>query len=219
MIPANFHSLSIEERDRILTLQELQRGRHELYREYSPNGKCARFIQMIGENRFFINLFIAANGVGKTAVLSNILANICFPPVKWFNYPLYHNFPYLPQGRIVSDTTTITKQIVPELHKWFPAGQYEAKRADKHFDSAWMTKGRGKPRFTFDIMTYEQDVKQFESVSLGFAVFDEPPPQDIWKATISRMRRGGIVICGFTPLDGSAFFYDNYVMSPDAVRF
>lgn len=190
------------------------------YQFYVPNGKAERFITMIGSHKHFINLFIAANGVGKTAVLCNILANICFPHNKsWFNHPLYTNFPFIPKGRIISDSTTVTKTIIPELHKWFPQGQYTSGKGDKHYESIWKTKGIGKQQFEFDIMTYEQDVKQFESSTLGFAILDEPVPEAIWKATISRMRRGGIIICCFTPLEGSAFFYDNYVTSPDVVHY
>lgn len=190
------------------------------YQFYSPNGVAQKFIRMIGENKFFINLFIAANGVGKTAVLCNIIANICFKPnLPWFDYPLYRQFPYVPKGRIISDTTTVTKTIVPELKKWLPKGRYKANKADKHYESVWNTFDPTKSKFEFDIMTYEQDVRQFESATLGFAIFDEPVPEPVWKATISRMRRGGIIITCFTPLMGSAYFYDNYVTTPDVVRF
>lgn len=221
MIPDSFSQITPEERLRLLKIEKINRLRSQLYRDYVPNGVAEKFIRMIGENKFFINLFIAANGVGKTAVLCNIIANICFSPnLKYFNYPLFTKFPYIPKGRIISDTNTVTKTIVPELHKWLPQGKYKASKADKHYESVWETKGSiDKPKFEFDIMTYEQDVKQFESATLGFAVFDEPVPEAVWKATISRMRRGGIIITCFTPLMGSAYFYDNYVTSPDVVRF
>jgi phage terminase large subunit-like protein len=190
------------------------------YKYYSPNGACKRFIKCVGSNIHFINLMVAANGVGKTTVLCNILANICFTPnLDYFNYPLYRQFPFIPKGRIISDTTTITKTIIPEIKKWFPKGKYSVSKADKHYESVWKTHDKDKPDFEFDIMTYEQDVRQFESATLGFALFDEPPPEAIWKATIARMRLGGIIICSFTPLTGSEYFFDNYVTSADAVRY
>lgn len=200
---------------------KLRRRLTQQYLYYVPNGKAEKFIAMVGTHHFFVNLFIAANGVGKTAVLCNILANIFFKPnPAWFNYPLYTDFPYIHKGRIISDTTTVTKTLIPELHKWFPQGQYTSSKADKHYESVWKTRANnGKKAFEFDIMTYEQDIKQFESATLGFVLFDEPPLEPIWKATISRLRRGGIIICCFTPLQGSAFFYDGYVTSPDVVRF
>lgn len=211
----------LQQRIRQIKIQKIKRRHQQLYRYYEPNGKAQKFIEMVGSNRFFINLFIAANGVGKTAVLCNILANIFFPNnPAWFNYPLYQSFPFIPKGRIISDTTTITKTLVPELHKWFPQGKYTSHKADKHYESVWRTKGEsGKPNFEFDMMSYEQDVKQFESATLGILIFDEPVPEAIWKASIARLRRGGIIICCFTPLEGSAYFYDNYVVSPQVVRF
>jgi len=199
-----------EEQLKQLQLVKLKRLQEQQYRYYTPNGKAESFIKMVGEDKHFINLFIAANGVGKTACLSNIIANILYTPNKpWFDYPLYNDFPYVKAGRIISDTTTVTKTIVPELHKWLPTGRYKTSKEAKQYESLWTT----DTGFKFDIMTYEQDLKQFESATLGFIIFDEPPPEEIFKASISRMRRGGIIICGFTPLQGSAFFYDNYVTS------
>lgn len=214
------------EQDILDEIKQLQSGiafrqQSNAYKYFIPNGSAEKFIGMVGSNKYFINLFIAANGVSKTATLCNIIANICFEPnLDWFNYPLYTKFPYIPKGRIISDTTTVTKTIVPELRKWLPKDKYDALKADKHFESVWRTKSnKGKPNFEFDVMTYEQDVRQFESATLGFAIFDEPVPEAVWKATISRMRRGGIIICAFTPLMGSAYFYDSYVTAQDVVRF
>lgn len=209
-------SLTKDAELRTFQLEKLRRLQNERYRFYTPNGKAETFIRIVGEDKHFINLFIAANGVGKTACECNLMANICFEPHKpWFDYPLYNNWPYIKKGRIISDPTTVTKTIVPELHKWFPQGRYTTSKESKQFDSLWRT----DTGFEFDIMTYEQDVKEFESATLGFALFDEPPPEDIFKATISRMRRGGIIIVGFTPLQGSAFFYDQYVTSSDTVIY
>lgn len=192
------------------------RQKFEQYRGYVPNGKAESFINMVGSDEHFINLFIAANGVGKTACLINILANICYGPgSKWFRKPLYEDFPYLKKGRIVADPTTISKTITPEIKKWFPYGRFTSKKNSKSYDSEFIT----DTGFEFDVMTYEQDVREFESATLGFALFDEPPPEAIFKATISRMRRGGIIIVGFTPLMGSAFFYDNYVKHEDTVIY
>jgi phage terminase large subunit-like protein len=50
-------------------------------------------------------------------------------------------------------------------------------------------------------MSYEQNVKEFESVTLGVAIFDEPPPLNVLYATIARMRRGGLILIFMTPLD------------------
>lgn len=211
----NSQQNSISNRRQIL--EELAYRKHfEKYRYYEPNGKVEQFIKMFGEDKHFVNLLIAANGIGKTASIANILANICFTPKnKWFNYPLYTNFPYLKKGRVISDPTTIKEAIIPELKKWFPAGKYETSKEGKSYEYRWkMADG-----FEFDIMSMEQDLKEFESATLGFVLIDEPCPEAIFKASISRMRRGGIVGSFFTPLMGSAYFYDEFVTNPKTIRY
>jgi len=59
-----------------------------------------------------------------------------------------------------------------------------------------------------DLMSNEQDVKEFESVDLGFVWIDEPMPKDKFMATIARGRLGMIMIWTFTPLTYSAWIKD-----------
>ena len=92
------------------------------------------------------------------------------------------------------------------MKDWFPAGRYKASKGNKNFESIWTT----DTGWDFDIMTYEQDPMEFEGVTLGWALFDEPPTEAILKATIARMRKGGIIIIGATPLAGSAYLYDSF---------
>lgn len=178
----------------------------EKYRFYVPNLKAEQFIKMVGTGKQFVSLFSAANGVGKTAVGANMLAHMMWPVgSKWFQDPLYTKYPFdVKRGRIVSDPTTIKSHMIPELKSWFPDGRYTTSKASKSWEYTWKT----DTGFEFDVMTYDQDVKEFESVTLGWAWFDEPPPEAIYKATVSRMRRGGIIFITATPLTGSAWMYD-----------
>lgn len=190
----------------------MYRKKYEKYRSYIPNGKIEEFIKLIGENKTFISLLSAANGVGKSAAGANILAHFMFPAKndKWFNYELFKNFPYEKKGRIVSDPTTVQSALIPELKKWFPYARYTTTKAGKNYEYRWST----ETGFEFDVMTYDQDVKEFESATLGWVWFDEPPPEAIYKATVSRMRRGGIIIITMTPLTGSAYLYDQIITNP-----
>ncbi len=183
------------------------RHKQNPHKYYVPNGKCEAFIKMIGSNETFVCLFSAANGVGKTCLGVNILAHILFGSSgnDYFNFPFFKKFPYPKRGRIVSDPTTISQTLIPELKKWFPPGRYTTKKASKNYEYNWFT----DTGFKFDVMTYEQDAKEFESATLGFAWFDEPPPLAIFKATVARMRRGGIIFITATPLTGSAWMYDH----------
>jgi phage terminase large subunit-like protein len=195
------------ERLRAIEEEELRRLKYEKYRYYEPNGVVEDFINAFASDDYFIIFLSAANGVGKTAAATNILANLMFDTDNpWFRAKMFHEFPYLKRGRIITDSALVEKNIVNELKFWFPLGKYEARKGNKHFESQWET----ETGFNFDIMTYEQDPKEFEGVTLGWAWFDEPPPDKILKATISRMRKGGVIIITATPISGSAHLYDMF---------
>lgn len=204
--------------DRLTPAQAKQilayRRENERYRYYVPNGKCELFIKTVGQGEAFVSLLSAANGVGKTACGANIVAHLMFPcSCEYFNHPIFKEFPFIKKGRIASDPTTVTQQLVPELQKWLPRFRYQTSNESKNYPYKWVT----DTEFEFDLMTYEQDPKEFESVTLGWAWFDEPPPEEIYKATVSRMRRGGIIFITQTPLKGSAWLYDRFVTSPDRI--
>jgi len=193
-------------------LEELKKRRNEnLCKKYIPNKKSEEFIRNIGNNELFINLFCAANGVGKTCVGSNIVANLCFGPQNQYfkNLPLFEDFPYIKRGRIISDPTTISQMIVPELKKWFPSNRdmlrWETKKEGKNYEAKFFT----KTGFEIDLMTTEQSAKEFESVTLGFVWFDEPCPKAIYNATIARLRAGGVIFWTLTPLAYSAWIKDD----------
>ena len=202
-------------------LLEIAQGMTELQRRddaarganYVPNGACEKFIDMVGMNRTFINLFAAANGVGKTAVGANIVTNICFGPQnEWFDFALFEKWPYLKRGRIIADTKTVKEKIIPELEKWFPdPSRYTRIKEGQSFYSKWKT----DTGFEFDIMTYNQDPKDFESVELGWVWFDEPPPLAIYRASMSRARRGMIAMLTMTPLKHSAWIKNEIVDEAD----
>lgn len=198
---------------------ELQKKKIQLAnpaRQYLPNGKIAEFIQLVGKNDHFICLISAANGVGKTACGCNIIANICYgSQSSWFQFPLFEHFPYPKQGRIISDPKTIEQTLAGgqnELEAWLPKGRYTPSKAGRNFNALWKT----DTGHSFDVMSLEQDPKEFESKTLGWAWFDEPPTEAIFKATIARMRKGGIIFITMTPLMGSAWIYDQIITKPEA---
>ncbi|MEA3430210.1 MAG: hypothetical protein U9R08_02975 [Nanoarchaeota archaeon] len=201
---------------------------------YQPNGKVEEFVNLVGKNETFISLFVAGNGIGKTAAGMNILANIFWPGGnKWFNkesfewehdlnnkkgvrpeteLPLFQDdWKFPKRGWIVSDPNTIQSTFIPELQKWFPRNRYKGKKRGKNFLSHFTT----DTGFVFDILSYEQSVKEFESATLGFVWFDEPPPIEIYKAAVARMRQGGIIFITATPLKGSGWMYDKILCNTD----
>jgi phage terminase large subunit-like protein len=195
------------ERLKAVEQEEFVRMRDKKYLYYEPNGVIEDYINAFASDDYFILFLSAANGVGKTAAAANMLANLMFDSTnKWFDTGIFNDFPYLKRGRIVTDSALVDKNVVSELKFWFPRGEYKTSKGGKHFESKWET----KTGWEFDIMTYQQDASEFEGVTLGWAWFDEPPPDKILKATIARMRRGGIIIITATPISGSAHLYDMF---------
>ncbi len=193
-------------------MMKAHRLTNEPHRYYVPIGKVEEFINLVAEGTNIVVLLSAANGIGKTFAGANMLANLLWPTDnEYFQNPFFKNYPYPKRGRIVSDPTTVTKTIIPTLKAVFPKGRYSTKytatRDGKHFESSWKT----DTGWEFDIMTYEQDPKEFESATLGWTWFDEPPPEPIYKATIARFRLGGGCWITATPLTGSAWMYDEII--------
>lgn len=197
-----------DEEWRSLQMELLRRLEREKYRYYEPTGVGEEFINAVACGENFIVLYSAANGVGKTATGSAMLAHLFWNTGEnpYFTGGFFDEFPYKKKGRIVSDPTNVTKNIIPELKFWFPEGRYTTSKGNKTFESIFTT----DTGWEFDVMTYEQDPREFEGVTLGWAWFDEPPPEPIFKAMVSRMRKGGIIIITATPLAGSAYLYDSF---------
>ena len=195
---------SVEELEQIL----INRRKQNPHKYFIPNGKAEEFIKMVGEGKTFVCFLSGGNGTSKTSTGCNIIAHLIYglSGNPYFNYPLFKEFPFPKRGRIMSDPTTIEGIIIPELKKWLPRDRYHSYKRGKNFESWWLAE-----KHKFDLMSYEQDVKEFESATLGWAWFDEPPPQAIFKATVARMRRGGIIFITATPLTGSAWLYDHIV--------
>jgi phage terminase large subunit-like protein len=193
-------------------VEELARRRlFEKYRYYVPNGKVEQFINLVGDNNTFINLFSAANGVGKTAAGVNILAHFMYPIGNpYFKHPFFTHFPFPKSGRIICPHTTVEATTIPAIKEWFPQDRYSSEKRGKNYDYHWIT----DTGYDFDIMTTDQDPKEFESATLGWAWFDEPCSEAIYKATVARMRKGGIIIFTATPLTGSAWIYDQIFTNP-----
>jgi phage terminase large subunit-like protein len=176
---------------------------------FEPNGPQEKFIQMVGTGGDVVYIFSAANGVGKTTLVVNILGNIIFGPQnKYFNYPIFKNWPYPKRLRYITDPELL-KQIGPfhtEITKWWPRGRYTAEKAGKNYFSQYIFRD-----WVLDVMTYEQAVKDFEGVTLGAAVADEPPPEPIYHATMTRFRSGGFLMVPMTPLTSAGYVYDRIV--------
>ena len=167
---------------------------------FTPTGKQDEFIQAVGSGENFVCILSAANAVGKTTLMANILGGLIFGECDnpYFKYKLFNNFPYPHRARIASTPKNIEEigAIQTEIKKWWPQGKYVGHKKGRQFDSEYIAGD-----WVIDIMSYEQNISEFESATLGVAIFDEPPPLKILYATIARMRRGGLILIFMTPLD------------------
>ncbi len=165
---------------------------------FVPNGGQERFIKLVGEGGFLVYVFNGGNGSGKTTLILNILINLLYkePVNEYFNTPFFKNFKHPISARIISNATAIEKKIIPEFKMWLPKGTYKTKKGRKTFDALWDFQDGSD----LDIMTNDQDIKEFESVEKDVIIVDEPITREIFTASISRLRKGGLLIIGWTPL-------------------
>lgn len=190
-------------------LLELERRREENGCRYlEPNGAQERFVTLLGRQPP-VGIFSAANGIGKTALIANIMANIIWGPQnRYFDFPLFRQWPYPKRLRFVTDPKLV-EEIGPlhsEISRWWPRGRYQALKGGKSYYSQYKA---GK--FLLDVMSYDQDLKQFEGATLGGIFFDEPPVKAIWNASLARLRMGGVALVFMTPLTQAAWFFDEVV--------
>lgn len=211
-------SEALKQELRELKLEKLKRFEQESYKYFKPIGTVANFLDEAFSGDYITALLSSANGTGKTTTLVNIVGHLSRPcGNEYFQQDMIRDWKYERRGRIVSDTTTITSTIVPELKKWLPAGSYESKKLGKQYESRFEIRDNQGRKFLWDLMTYEQDPKQFESANLGVVLFDEPVPRHIYTASIARLKKGGVCLIFATPLSnnvGTAWMYQDIVANP-----
>ena len=171
---------------------------------YTPNGKCEEFTKMIAEDGF-IYIFSAANSVGKTALMCNLIGNMLMSPQsKWFDLPFYRKFKQKPlTGRIVAPERIISDIINPELKKWLPPHRYTRRKLGKMYFSKYEVGPH-----SFDLLTTDQEIQQFEGATLDWAWMDDFVLEPIFNAFIPRFRFGGKIFITLAPLQKSAFLFE-----------
>jgi hypothetical protein len=212
--PLNEQAIEKAIEEKIRTVKFKLKNEPQLY--YTPIGKGEQFIDLASSGNYRTILLEAANGIGKTMLSINFLCHLFWKTDNpYFGGKLFKDWPYPKHGRVISDPNTVTETIIPMMKEIFPAGRYNNERFSttkegKRFEAHWVT----DTGWDFTIMTYEQDVKEFESANLGFILMDEPPPEPIYKANYARLRGQGIIILTETPLSGSQWIYDQFIELP-----
>lgn len=185
------------------------RKKYERYQFYEPNEPVAKLVELVGTKDNLLYILSAANGIGKTAALVNVLASIIFGPGnKYFDYPLFRDWKFPKRLRFISAPSQIEEggAFPTEIQKWWPRGRYKVFKDSKHYAKRYEAGS-----WTLEVMTYEQSAEQHEGANLGAVMFNEPPPRNLWTPNISRLRAGGIAIIGMTPLTEAGWFFDEVV--------
>lgn len=199
-----------------LLTYELERRRiNEPLRFFRPNGAQEKFINAVADPDSRIILFPAGNWIGKTAGAIALLGACSWPDMaedEIFNKPIFKDwtsFGYKKNARIISTPKELESigSIQKEILTWWPKGRYTANKKGKQFpcefisDTGWVT----------DLMSYEQSIDEFEGATISLFILNEPPPEEIFDACLSRMKFGGKILMPLTPLNNSAWIYDRLV--------
>lgn len=176
---------------------------------YKPIGKLDEFIASFGSGKHFLSIVSAANGIGKTALIANIIGNLGFGPQNdYFRFPLFEKWPFKKRIRYVSTKKNVEEigPLFQEISTWWPKGKYECIKSGHNYYSQYKFNG-----WVMDVMTYDQDVKQFAGSTLGLTILDEPPPKHLWSEMVGRHRKGGRMMVLMTPLTDAGWFFDEVV--------
>jgi hypothetical protein len=178
---------------------------------YVPTGDNEKYIKAISKaydsHDIPTVLCTSANGIGKTYSTMEVVCNIILTSQSgWFEGDIFESWKHPKVGWIISTPTSIKDIIEPMLLELLPDDRdvYTCRKDGKAYNQVFEFKNG----WVLRLKTYEQDVKEFESVSVGLIVCDEPCPENIWRALISRGRLGCLYLLPMTPLECEPYIID-----------
>jgi hypothetical protein len=203
--------------ERQAAIAMLRRAATNPLAHFVPNGAQEHWIKMIGchddeqpieiRTKGYKNhgltlksrnkVLSAANKIGKSTGTINILGNLIYGPQnKFFDLPLFRDWPYPKKIWLLSEDSTLVDIIIPEIHRWFPSDRYSTLSKGKKLEYLWSFDTGWK----MIIKTYDQMGGKMESDLIGLAVFSEPCEKDLWDAMPARMPAGGLRMMELTPV-------------------
>ena len=80
------------------------RRENERFSFFTPNGKQEEFVRLAGAGADSVYILSAANGIGKTTLVVNLMAHLVFGPQNnFFDVPLFRNWPFPKRIRYITD--------------------------------------------------------------------------------------------------------------------
>ncbi len=195
---------------------ELERRKaFEPLRFFRPNLSQEKFIKAFQDTDSRTILFPAGNWCGKTASAIAILAGCIWPDQA--EAPIFNNkvikdwtsFGFKKNARVISTPKELENigSIQQEIIRWWPKGRYTGNKKGKQYQCEFTT----DTGWVIDLMSYEQHEDEFEGATISLFIFNEPPPEKIYDACLSRMKFDGKILMPMTPLSNSAWIYDRLV--------
>lgn len=178
------------------------------YVSFVPTGKQEEFGRAMQHAK--MSVFLAANGVGKTTQVINMIVNVVWDNVNpYFRYPVYDNWGEEIDGEwvrfnrigllIFSGSKLARESLFEEIDRWFPKGEYTSKdTAGLGFDNEFVLRPGTEHEFKFFIMTHNQDVQKVESANASLICIEEIPKKKVLAACVARTRKGGKIIISAT---------------------
>lgn len=182
------------------------RQSNERFEFFTPNLKSEEFIKLVATKDDYPIVLSASNGLSKTATAINLIANLAWPGRNnWFNFKRFIDWPWPKRIRYITDPELVKDSgpVRQEILKWFPKSGWKAEKAGKQYYSQYQIND-----WFLDILTTDQEVRQFEGGTFGLIIMDEPVAQSIYSACVGRLRLGGLILVVMTPLTSSAWFYE-----------
>lgn len=201
------------------------------------------FVPNIGQERFleawsgrnghypFIGVIGAGNGLGKTALMANMMVGCAYGPDEvspwmeryglWQREADWRAREGKPSAyRIVchSDAMKEGGPVLQAIREWFPKGRYKLDKSGKTFYSSITCFDElGQVCATFDVKTHDQGKVAQAGTNLNGVFHDEPPPEENYAETVGRVRRAGAFIMFFlTPLEMAGWMIDQIIDEADA---
>ena len=195
-----------------------RRSREEPLRYVKLNEPSAEYARALLNVDSYIALFAAANGIGKTRTTITAIGWAIWPeqcPPEFRDCALVKNWPWKKKIRFISTPKEMEELggVQTAIKELWPVGQYTSHKGKKTYPSLYRARG-----FEMDMMTYDQDPDEFEGPTIPFIVFNEPPPEEIYKRCVSRTRGEGKLVFPMTPLTASAWIKDKIYDRADGKR-
>lgn len=192
---------------RLKAIQEFREA-HERIRFVKPNPAQARFIAEIARPGAFIVINAGGNGSGKTFGLILTIGAILWPALasKHFDAPIFQKWPYPKKLWIISNPAELgeTGAIQSAIDELWPKHKYVATRGGKLYNSIF----RSDTGFVVELKSIEQDEREFRGANVGGIFPNEPLPENIYRESLARLRKGGICAGALTSLNDHPWLVD-----------